>query len=280
MRFSIRFIVDAPQTAAFNMAADLFLMERCAGTDSTVVTVRFYSWQPAAITLGCMQRVTDQLDTDALARDGIDWVRRPTGGRAVLHADDLTYSCVFPRSLPELGNSVPATYRIITRCLVIGLSTAGIESSLQESASPLIKNSRNVRLPCFLAPNRNEIMVQGRKLVGSAQYRTATAVLQHGSLPLTTAYSRLPRYLRLSGDERKRQEKLLQEKCIAIGEIAPDLSINRLITVLIDGFSKGLGCSGKPWAWDDAERASIESMSHREPFRRRYLSDDSTEARP
>jgi lipoate-protein ligase A len=263
MPVSIRFIVDSPRSAAFNMAADLHAMEQCSGNSDEVV-IRFYSWEPAAITIGCMQRAERQLDLEMLRRDGIDWIRRPTGGRAVLHAEDLTYSCVFSRSRSDLGSSVATTYSIITGCLVAGLESLGIATSLQESASSLIKAGRDVRLPCFLAPNRNEIMVQGRKLVGSAQYRSATAVLQHGSIPLTNAFSRLPCYLRLEPEERVGQESQLREKCISLRDIDAAVTIEKLVEALMDGFCRGLGSIGRVQPWREEELSAIEALVQHE----------------
>ena len=91
------------------------------------------------------------------------------------------------------------TYRIISRCLMGGLNDVGIQCVSCDSTNALRETKREMKLPCFLAPNRNEIMVDGKKLVGSAQKRTAEAILQHGSIPLTSAYRNLPDYLKLSG---------------------------------------------------------------------------------
>jgi lipoate-protein ligase A len=119
-------------------------------------------------------------------------------------------------------------------------------------------------------------MVQGRKLVGSAQYRSAAAVLQHGSLPLSEAYSRLPRYLLLSDDDRSRQEVLLREKCITLGEIAPALSLSELVAALMHGFSAEIGCRGRENPWTEEELATITDIMQQEQFRERYRSDATT----
>ncbi|MBN1578286.1 MAG: hypothetical protein JW913_17125 [Chitinispirillaceae bacterium] len=271
MSFSLRFIIDPPRGAAFNMAADLRLMEQCAA--GSIVVVRLYSWQPATVTIGRMQRSRAQLDDAALTRDGVSWIRRPTGGRAVLHCEDLTYSCIFPRTVAAMGKSVNATYATITRCLVRGLKEAGIETTVQDSASPLIRSGRNVKLPCFLAPNRNEIMARGRKLVGSAQYRSDAAVLQHGSLPLTAAYRGLPRYLPLPHGERERQTMLLEEKSIALNEIDPAIKLPELITALEGGFTATLECGSIGQPWSNEELAEIVEMSRDSLFRERWQAD-------
>ena len=269
MSLSLRIIVDYDRPAPFNMAADLHLMQQCVGSE--VVTVRFYTWKPAAITLGRLQRADQQLLTGKLRDDGLTWIRRPTGGRAVLHQDDLTYSCIFSHDIAQLGTQVAETYGIITRCLSEGLADCGIAVTSHEQASPLIKSARTVKLPCFLAPNRNEIMVKGRKLIGSAQYRSSEAVLQHGSLPLGTAYRRLPYYMPLSADEQRAQEDLLARKSIALGEIDSSLSPTRLITAFEKGFVKVLGCPGVRADWTDVESEAIRRFADSPEFRQRWM---------
>ena len=271
MSFSLRFIVDTSHSAAFNMAADLFLMEQC--TAESAVCVRFYSWQPPAVTIGRMQHAGNQLDCTALERDGVSWIRRPTGGRAVLHCEDLTYSCIFPRTNTEMGGSVAATYAAITRCLARGLKEADIETTLQDSVSPLIRSGREIKLPCFLAPNRHEIMVRGRKLIGSAQYRSASAVLQHGSLPLSKAYRRLPKYLPVSKEEQCRQMALLAEKSISLEEIDSTISSPQLIAAFKNGFAATLDCRPYEEVWREEELKGIERMLQDSKFQERCRAD-------
>ncbi len=254
------------------MAADMFLMEKSI-REPSVVFVRFYTWEPAAITIGRMQRAASQLDFRALERDGISWIRRPTGGRAVLHAGDLTYSCIFNRSNTVFGDNVAATYKTITDCLRRGLMDAGIETVLQHSVSHLIKCGREVKLPCFLAPNRNEIMVNGRKLVGSAQYRTSSAILQHGSIPINKEYLKLPLYLALPQEERIRQIKLLSEKTISISRIDSAITIEKLIPAFIGGFIAVLGCISDEEGWRRDELDEIERIEKDHKFRETYITD-------
>jgi lipoate-protein ligase A len=268
---SLRFIVDFNRPARFNMAADLFTMQYCR--NQPVITVRFYTWSPAAVTLGRMQRPGEQLDAGALLRDGIEWIRRPTGGRAVLHQEDLTYSCIFPRSITALGTNVAETYATITRCLECGLSKCGISTTAENSTSPLIKSARTVKLPCFLAPNRNEIMVGGRKLIGSAQYRSSSAVLQHGSLPLTSAYRNLPRYMPLSTEERHKLVTLLEQKSLSLEEVSPALSVEDLLCSLIDGFSDTLRFPYSRSNWSGEETKAIANMADSAVFATQWLSD-------
>ncbi|MCX7727023.1 MAG: lipoate--protein ligase family protein [Chitinispirillaceae bacterium] len=238
------------------MAADLYLMKRVA--EEEVVYVRFYTWNPPTVSLGCMQKPETQISLTELNNYGISWIQRPTGGRAVLHKGDLTYSCIFSKKLSFLGNSVATTYKIIATSLMNGLKLCGIDAQLEQAISPLIK-AKEIKIPCFLAPNRSEIMVDGKKLIGSAQYRNATSVLQHGSIPITDDYLLLPYLLPISKEEKIRQVALLKEKTICIKNINPSLEVDSLINSLKDGFTNTLKLSFTEKNWSDEELKEIGS---------------------
>lgn len=262
MATTLRFVFDQPHSAAFNMAADQFLLQSCQKQDC--VTVRFYRWQPAAITIGYMQQASEQLNLALLKREGISWIRRPTGGRAVLHQEDLTYSCIFPRETPAMGSTVAQSYALIMRCLSAGLAAIGLDCSAQGSVSSLIAAPRSVKLPCFLAPNRDEIMVAGRKLIGSAQKRTRLGTLQHGSLPRSVAYRQLPRFLRQSPKEQQEQIAALAEKSISLFELIPDVSIATLEHALAEGFEAHLPfprSGAKSWSADEIDAIAAIAAS-------------------
>jgi lipoate-protein ligase A len=257
MKPTLRFIIDQTcGTAAFNMAADRFLLATAPA--SNTIIVRFYQWQPPAVSIGYMQNPETDLRCAAMQSDGVDWARRPTGGRAVLHQDDVTYSCVFPRSIPMMGHSIAETNGIISRCLITGLSACGIHSEPHDSSLTGSAIRREVRLPCFLAPNRDVIMVQGKKLIGSAQKRTAEAVLQHGSIPLGPAFRNLPRYQAIDDNERDTLIRLLERKCVCIREIDPTLDVSRLLAGLRHGFEEVLAIPGECIEWSSLELQAIE----------------------
>jgi lipoate-protein ligase A len=188
-----------------------------------------------------MQDPARDLDLPTLQQDGVQWVRRPTGGRAVLHDGDVTYSIVFSRSMPGLGSTVAESYRALAACLMDGLARAGLATATHDSDFDTPRVRRDGKLPCFLAPNREEIMVDGRKLVGSAQKRMAQAVLQHGSIPITPAFRRMPRYMPLPRSSRETYSRQLEDKSVCVQEIAPSLSVDRLQQALAEGFAEGLG---------------------------------------
>ncbi len=182
---SWRFIDSGPAPGARNMAVDEELLRAAAaGTGGPVL--RFYSWDPPAVSLGRFQDEASSLHVDACRRLGVDIVRRATGGRAVLHHRDLTYSIICPSGNSLFPRNVPGTYKIIAGGLLAGFTNLGITAEM--AARPIRRVSTGAKLQrdpsCFAVPSWYEIVAQGRKIVGSAQRRVAGAFLQHGSILL------------------------------------------------------------------------------------------------
>jgi lipoate-protein ligase A len=178
-----RYIDSGSNLAARNMAVDEELLARAqAGEKSPVL--RLYTWDPPAVSLGRFQKLESAVDADACKRLGFDIVRRITGGRAVLHYHELTYSIVAPLDCPLFPPTVLGTYRVIAAGLLAGLRNLNIMAEMVsrgERHSPLVKN--NAKEPsCFSSSSWYEIVVKGRKIVGSAQRRMPNAFLQHGSI--------------------------------------------------------------------------------------------------
>ncbi|HEX7510108.1 MAG TPA: biotin/lipoate A/B protein ligase family protein [Chitinivibrionales bacterium] len=266
---ALRVIVDKANSPAMNMAADLWLLQSCL--QGSEVVVRLYEWEPASITLGYMQHASETLDREALFQRSVAWIRRPTGGRAVLHHQDITYSCIFPETIVEMGKTVMETYDVIAKCLMAGLMRVGIECAAMDSFDQMRQTKRDIKLPCFLAPNRNEIMVNGRKLVGSAQKRSNHAVLQHGSIPLSDAYRRLPDFLQISDEQRLLQKQLLRAKSICLQEIDSALTMAQLYSALVFGFTAVLPFEARQRPWTAEELESIETMATDEHFKETWM---------
>ena len=138
--------------------------------------LRVYGWSVPTLSFGRNQRVQDAYDADRLAREGVDVVRRPTGGRAILHWREVTYSVVAPA---EAAGDLRESYGRINRLLVAGLAGLGVQADVIQSA-PSVESLGTA--PCFHHPSIGELVVDDRKLVGSAQWRTDGALLQHGSI--------------------------------------------------------------------------------------------------
>lgn len=227
-------LIDAgARTGAFHMAQDEMLarsLERspCGvgepalppQEEEPLQVLRLYRWQPWAISLGYNQ-TADAIDLERCRADHIDVVRRPTGGRAILHAEELTY-CV---AMYAGTKSVMAVYNDISRALVRGLELLGVEATLQRSQPDFGAAYRDASsIPCFTSSARYEIEWRGRKLVGSAQRRFSDGahdvVLQHGSILCGTAHRRLADYLSVPDAQtlgRIRTE--LCEKTVDLAEI-------------------------------------------------------------
>ncbi|MBL8133714.1 MAG: lipoate--protein ligase family protein [Anaerolineae bacterium] len=186
-----RLIVDVPAAGARNMAVDHAILEAViAGTASP--TLRFYQWHPACLSLGYGQHA-HEVDLARLTAHRFGVVRRPTGGQAVLHADELTYSIALPDSHPLAQGSIVESYRRLSDGLIAGLKALGIAVRAEPRQQRISSISPVV---CFESTSDYEITCNGRKLVGSAQMRKRGGVLQHGSLPLVGDAARICEVLR------------------------------------------------------------------------------------
>lgn len=270
LQIMIRFIEDFSHDAAFNMAADQFLLDQCS--ENETVFIRFYSWAVPSITLGYMQKPYEVLDLNMVTKNAVSWIKRPTGGRAVLHFEDLTYSCIFPNSMNCMGTTVQQSYQIITNGLVHGLVLAGIDCCAHDSYEDFLSHKREIKLPCFLAPNKDEVMVNGKKLVGSAQRRSEKGVLQHGSIPFSSFYRTLPLYLNESQKQRDHQRELLEKKSICIWDINRNLDNSSLIEALKNGFISTLKMPWIKQGWTSQELETIRKRADSEEFKKQWLS--------
>ncbi len=259
---AFRILLDRDRSPEFNMAADRYAVELADETNTIVL--RFYTWDAPTVTLGYMQVPENDLDMAALSAYGGKWVRRATGGRAVLHEGDLTYSIAFGASHSFLGLSVAETYSKISKCLIRGLGKCGIHCDTHDSDLDTTAARREKKLPCFLAPNRNEIMVNGRKLIGSAQKRTIRGVVQHGSIPIDGLFRNLPNFLAVSPSRREEQIALLRRKCTCLRENGVEFSIWEIAERLSEGFVEELELPRFDRPWSEMEENGISELALRE----------------
>jgi lipoate-protein ligase A len=173
-----RYIDTGPGQGVMNMALDEAIMDAIA-QDLAPPTLRIYGWSPPAISLGYFQRFTQEINQERCRESGVDIVRRPTGGRAVLHQYEVTYSLLFKEGEGP-GGGILASYKEISLGLLKGLSLLGVKAHMV----PPSKGESTLRGACFDAPSWYEIAIDGKKLVGSAQVRRNNVVLQHGSILL------------------------------------------------------------------------------------------------
>lgn len=183
-----RLIVDGPADGASNMAVDEAILEACErALVKPAPTLRVYGWRPAAVSLGRRQSAKSLPDDRVLAGEGIDLVRRPTGGIAVLHEFERTYAVVGALGHEPFGTGVIGTYRAIAQALIRGLARLGVLAT----ALPPRGAASAQGTVCFEQTGAWELVADGRKLVGSAQARRRGAFLQHGSIPIRLDPSRL-----------------------------------------------------------------------------------------
>lgn len=242
------FIDSGAHDGDWNMRFDVARAEAlAAGTAQPML--RVYRWEPWCISLGRHQ-AEDDIDGAALLAAGYTMVRRPTGGRAILHAEELTYSVV----IPSEGRGVMEVYRLISDALAESLRPLlpGIDmAKAQPDFQRLYKEPGGI--PCFSSSARYEIEYGGRKLVGSAQRRFGSAVLQHGSILLGPAHLRLADFLALPAGERELIRRDMERHTVTAADIlGREVGYGEVVPLLREGFAR---------AWDLQLRVSGESAN-------------------
>ena len=267
-------IEDAPRSGSANMAVDHAIAEACAAGES-LPTLRFYRWQPPAISLGRHQPLAE-IDLEAAAAHGYDIVRRTTGGRAILHVDELTYSVAAPKGEPRVEGGVMDAYLRLSNALVTGLHLLGVPA---DKAGGDTKVSKDVSAACFEVPSAYEITVGGRKLMGSAQSRRAGYVLQHGSLPLFGDITRLIPVLSLPAPQRDLLTMQLAQRACTLNEVmggsgADVIGFEQTADALKQGFEQVLNLQFKP-----GQLTPQEARRTAELLREQYANSEWTQVR-
>ncbi len=259
-------VESAPRSGAANMAVDQALADGCAAGDSPP-TLRFYRWSPPAISLGRHQPLAD-VDRAAAAHLGYNIVRRSTGGRAILHTDELTYSVAAPADEPRVQGAVMDAYLRLSGALLCGLQGLGL--GVADKAPGHVRAGKDVSAACFEVPSAYEITALGRKLMGSAQSRRAGAVLQHGSLPLIGDVTRLVDVLALPVAERTALRAQLSTRATTLSAalgVAPEAELVRFETVaaaLVAGFAQTLNLRLEPGELSAREVGRVEALMMRQ----------------
>lgn len=230
-----RLICDTPLSGEVNMKRDLDLMAEVA-SGKAPPTLRLYSWSPPALTLGRFQKAEEVADFEACRRLGVALIRRPTGGRAVLHHREITYSISAPESHRLIPAGVIEAYRLINRGILAAFDLLGIEASLagaSERGVGLVSGS------CFDSASAYEVRVSGKKVVGSAQLRTGGALLQHGAILLELSLDLYRQLLlpREGGDNPAYLEALAREAA-GLNDLGYPVTPEQLADALVAGFSE------------------------------------------
>lgn len=201
-----RFLPFQIKSAVENMAEDEAVFrenQRLGGTP----TLRLFGWNPPAVSVGFFQGLEKDIDLEACRQSGIDVVRRITGGRAVLHASEITYSLAARESDPHFPSGILGRYRAISEAICSGLRGLGIPAEMQTRR---IEPGNELREFCFSVPVQHEILVNGKKICGSAQARSGGSFLQHGSLLLD--FDPVAAFDLMTRDKHNRLEKIQKLK--------------------------------------------------------------------
>ena len=244
---------------AWNMAVDQAILEHAqAGGGESLPTLRLYAWNPACLSLGHAQPFAD-VDTARLQARGWEVVRRPTGGRAILHTDELTYSVTGSAEEPVLSGSVLESYNRIAQALLLAVKNLGLPVEMKEGQS----NGNTTPNPvCFEVPSTYEITVGGKKLIGSAQARKKEGVLQHGSLPLTGDLTRICQVLSFESESARAEasQRLLARATTVESALGYAVTWDTAAQTFIRAFETQLGICFEKGELSDSEFRRAEGL--------------------
>ncbi|MFC5404841.1 lipoate--protein ligase family protein [Cohnella soli] len=243
-----RFVHTGDRSPAENMAIDEAIL--VAHQEGLVPpTVRFYGWNPATLSIGYFQQASKEVSFEALLEHGLGFVRRATGGRAVLHDRELTYSIVVSENYPGIPTSVAEAYRVLSKGLLNGFRKLGLDAVMTgteaRSDEEAVAGSP-LSAACFDSPSKYELVVEGKKIAGSAQMRSGGVILQHGSILLELDSDQLFDVLHFEEPSDKlRMKKIFERKAVAINDCLrrksmPPVTIRDLEESFRAGFSEEL----------------------------------------
>ncbi|MBM7097306.1 lipoate--protein ligase family protein [Bacillus sp. H-16] len=266
------FIDSGDKNPYYNMALDEKLMD-WHREGKIPPAVRFYGWNPATLSVGYFQKAKKEIDMDAVNRHGLGFVRRPTGGRAVLHEDELTYSVIVSEDHPQMPDTVTEAYRVISQGLLEGFLELGLDAGFSiprtEEERNNLKNPRSA--VCFDASSWYELVVEGRKIAGSAQTRQKGVILQHGSIILSLNEDKLFDVFNYPNDRvRERMQRSFKNKAVAIEELlGKKVPVEKAKKVFKEGFEKGLNVRLEHIVLSDEQEKEVQVLAYR-----KYGTDD------
>lgn len=258
-----RLLSHTAHNGAWNMAVDDAILQSVAARISPP-TLRLYGWDPACLSLGRAQPIED-IDDKQLSERGWGLVRRPTGGRAILHYHELTYAVIAPEDHPLMQGGVLESYRRISTALVRGLEHLAVTVEVKDS-EPLSEEARANPI-CFEVPSAYEITVRGRKIIGSAQVRKRKTVLQHGSLPLAGDIGQICEVLNYQNDTQREmaKRKIAQQASTVEAVVRRRIPWVEAAEAIVLGFHRALDLS-----FTESELTQIEKTEVEQLIRTRY----------
>lgn len=222
---------------AENMALDQTILIGVAD-DISPNTIRIYDWDPPTVSFGFHQKINEQINLEKVREKGFGIVRRPTGGRAVLHFDEVTYA-VIAKTEGEFSGTILDVYKKIAEPLLNSLHEIGIPAEMENDFTEK-KKAKKWQNPCFSSSSKYEINYKGKKIIGSAQVRKNGAFLQHGSILLNYNQEKMADLLPLA-NEKKRilMKKFLAKKTVFINQLLDkQVSFEKFAGILKNNFIK------------------------------------------
>lgn len=249
-------LIDSGRGDAFyNMALDEAILSLFPTTKQPVL--RFYQWSPPALSIGYFQKVS-RINVENCKKRGYHLVRRPTGGRAVLHDNELTYSLV--QSTEAMPKSISESYKEISRGLVSGLKKLGLPAELCPT------KSKGDTAACFDSPARYEIEIAGKKVIGSAQTRKQGVLLQQGSIPITIDVDEVLNLFKPNKKGlRKKASQALKNKAAGLADFDQKLKIDDLKQAIKSGFEDQEGIKLRK-SWPKKEELKLADKLTREKY--------------
>ncbi|PWA13347.1 octanoyltransferase [Pueribacillus theae] len=266
------FLNSGACSPAYNMACDEALLNwQSEGKIPPVI--RFYSWDPATLSIGYFQRAKKEINLDAVKGYGLGFVRRPTGGRAVLHEYELTYSVIVSEEHPKMPKSVTEAYRVISEGVLQGFRELGLDAyfSVPRSEEEKMDLKKPKSSVCFDAPSWYELVVEGRKVAGSAQTRQKGVILQHGAILLDLDEDKMFDLFNFRDlAEREKMQANFKNKAVTINQLlGRKISLEQAVAAFKTGFEKGLNVELQEFVLDEPQKNEIQEIA-----RNRYQSDD------
>ena len=229
--------------------------------------LRFYEWAPATLSIGYFQNVSKEVDMAQVEKHQLDFVRRPTGGRGVLHEHELTYSVIVTEDYPDMPETVTEAYRVISGGLLEGFRNLGLDAyfSIPETEEELQGLKKPQSAVCFDTPSWYELVVEGKKVAGSAQTRQKGVILQHGAILLSLDEEKLVSLFKFQSEDQKiRMKNSLSKKAVAIDQLmGRTVSAEEAEEAFSAGFSKALNIKLEPLELSQEQIIYVEEIERK-----------------
>lgn len=265
------FINSGPCRPSYNMALDEALLDWHSTGDIPPI-IRFYEWNPATLSIGYFQQAAKDINLEEVREQGLGFVRRPTGGRAVLHDQELTYSIIVSENYPNMPQTVTEAYRVLSEGLLVGFQNLGLDAYF--SVPDTIEKKDALKKPksavCFDAPSWYELVVEGKKVAGSAQTRQKGVILQHGAILLDLDEEKLLSVFNFASSEAKEKMRVkLPEKAVAMNRLVDKpFSVEQCILAFHAGFAQALDIDLVAYELTSEQQQDVEQLEQT-----KYLTD-------